>query len=284
MRRIVQGSEWQFDRTFSYNRKLARWWIERAGDCAHRYAYKNIADFIHASFRRTPHVIVDYACGAGNLLSLLSRRFMNSKLLGLDGSAVLLNLAERRFSRLPNNCARRISLIHTSLPKFNLLRGCADLTIFCFPNMMPFSGEGESGQSSFWLSRNDQRIAKSLSEATEEYEEERNPADRFLVQQALERGRRISRNLRQLLIHGGTCIRVEYATTQRHEWSALDLQRVSFEEGSLDTQVDGVRPRQWFHLLASAYFRSRVMADVYQQTGDMRDKNGGYLITVLRAV
>jgi len=37
-------------------------------------------------------------------------------------------------------------------------------------------------------------------------------------------------------------------------------------------------------VLASAYFRSRVLEDVYLQTGDERDKNGGYLITVLRAI
>jgi len=43
-------------------------------------------------------------------------------------------------------------------------------------------------------------------------------------------------------------------------------------------------PRQWFRVLASAHFRSRVMEDVYQQTGDRRDKDGGYLITVLRAL
>ncbi len=79
-------------------------------------------------------------------------------------------------------------------------------------------------------------------------------------------------------------MRVEYAASQRHEWPPIELQRVSFEEGSLDTEVEGILPRPWFRVLASAYFRSRVIEDVYQQTGDKRDKHGGYLITVLRAL
>ena len=79
-------------------------------------------------------------------------------------------------------------------------------------------------------------------------------------------------------------MRVEYATMQRHELSPLELSNVLFEEGSLDSAVDGKKPRQWFRLEASAYFRSRVLEDVYEQTGDERDRDGGYLITVLRAI
>ena len=96
--------------------------------------------------------------------------------------------------------------------------------------------------------------------------------------------RSISFNLRQLLIRDGICVRIEYATMQRHELSRDELMRVAFEEGSLDIDVEGRKPRQWFRLLASTYFRSRVLEDVYQQTADERDKNGGYLITVLRAI
>ena len=79
-------------------------------------------------------------------------------------------------------------------------------------------------------------------------------------------------------------MRIEYATMQRHELSPLELAHVSFEEGSLDSRWEGRLPRRWFRLAASAYFRSGVLEDVYEQTGDERDKNGGYLITVLRAI
>jgi hypothetical protein len=103
-------------------------------------------------------------------------------------------------------------------------------------------------------------------------------------QDAMEQGRRISRNLRRLLVRGGICVRVEYATARREELSRREIDRVAYEEGSLDTVVTGSTTRPWFRVLASAYYRSRVLEDVYQQTADKKDKNGGYIITVLRAL
>jgi SAM-dependent methyltransferase len=271
-------------REFSYNGKVARWWLKRATDDAHKRAYKNIAAFIRASSVREPRLIVDYACGAGHLLTALSRRFPDSNLAGLDGSSFLLDLAERRFSRLPRDRARRISLIETPLPNLGLLNGCADLAVFCFPNMMPSSEEEEMSGGTFELSKGDRWVAEKLSLGTELSGEESDPLDPAAIQGTLERNRKISCNLRRLLICGGICVRVEYATMQRHEWPSLELQRVCFEEGSLDSEVEGRLCDQWFRVLASAYFRSRVLEDVYQQTGDKRDRNGGYLITVLRAI
>jgi SAM-dependent methyltransferase len=271
-------------REFSYNGEVAHWWLKRASDDAHKRAYGNITAFIQASFPRAPRLIVDYACGAGNLLSLLSRQFTQSRLIGLDGSSYLLRAAERRLRRLPDDCSRRISLIETPLPDLNLLRGRADLAIFCFPNMMPSSEEEGTRGCAFELSEKDRRIAERLSLAEDPDNEGRRPCDPYAVQIAIEQNRRISCNLHRLLTRGGICVRAEYAATQRHEWPPVELQRVSFEEGSLDAEVEGLMPRQWFRVLASAYFRSRVMEDVYQQTGDKRDEDGGYLITVLRAL
>jgi SAM-dependent methyltransferase len=271
-------------REFSYNGRVARWWLKRASDDAHRRAYRNIAAFVRASFVREPRLIVDYACGAGHLLSALSRRFPDSKLVGLDGSSPLLDLAERRFSRLPPDRAQRISLMETPLPNLSLLNNRADLVTFCFPNMMPSSDEEEIRGSASQLSKADRWIAEKLSLATDGCDEETELPDPSAIRDTLERNRRISCNLRRLLIRGGICVRVEYATMHRHEWPPLELQRVSFEEGALETEIEGKAPDIWFRILASAYFRSRVLEDVYQQTGDRRDKNGGYLITVLRAI
>ena len=269
---------------FSYNGEVARWWLKRGADDAHKRAYRNIAAFIRASLPGAPRLIVDYACGAGNLLLLLSRQFAHSRLIGLDGSSFLLGMAKRRLCRLPGECSRRISLIETPLPNLNLLRGCSDLAIFCFPNMMPSSEEEEKRGGAIDPCEQDRRIAERLSLAEDPCNVDRRPSDPYAVQIAIEQNRRISWNLRRLLMRGGICVRVEYAATQRHEWPPVELQRVSFEEGSLDAEVEGLMPRQWFRVLASAHFRSRVMEDVYQQTGDRRDKDGGYLITVLRAL
>ena len=254
---------------FSYNNEMAHWWLQRSRDASHARAYRNIAGFIRASYLRDPGTIVDYACGAGNLLALLSRHFPHSRLVGLDGSSFLLRLALRRISRLPARCARRISLIKTPLPQLNSLRRRADLAVFCFPNMVPFPGNEREAAEPFPMNRDEWSVARLLAP--------RNP-------DALRQSRDVSMNLRRLLIQGGICVRVEYATANRHELSPEELLQVAFEEGSLDVPVDGWTPRQWFRVLASAYFRSQVLEDVYEQTGDERDRNGGYLITVLRAV
>jgi SAM-dependent methyltransferase len=254
---------------FPYNSESAHWWLQRSLDGAHKHAYRSIADFIRASYSGDPRLIIDYACGAGNLLSLLSFRFPHSKMIGLDGSSFLLGMARRRFSRLPAGSARRISLAEVPLPNFSLQRNRADLVVFCFPNMTPYSDEDEALQEGLRRHAGDWMIAKELEPE---------------VPHVLEWNRSISHNLRLLLIRGGICVRVEYATMQRHELSPSELMHVSFEEGSLDIEVKGKKPRQWFRLLASSYFRSRVLEDVYEQTADERDKNGGYLITVLRAI
>jgi hypothetical protein len=272
------------DRDFSYNGAVGDWWRERAADSAHQRAYVNIADFIRNSLHRDPRLIVDYACGAGNLLSLLSRRFTHSQLSGLDGSSLLLNLAEKRLSRLPLSCARRISLTETSLPGCVSPHQRADLVTLCFPNMMPSRAEEKMKGPGSDLSKQDQAIAKSLSRSIEPGIDGRDTKNAQTLKRTLQYARSVSKNLRDLLVRGGICVRAEYATTRRHEWSPLELLCVSFEEGSLDTTRDGTRIHPWFRVLASAYFRSRVLEDVYQQTGDSRDQGGGYLVTILRAI
>jgi len=270
MRQNSSRANSKLDAGFPYDEETGRWWLERSTDAAHRRAYKNIAAFIQNSFVRLPKVIVDYACGAGNLIFLLSCCFPFSKLVGLDGSSLLLGSAMRRFSRLPRSRAGPISLIETALPSIDLLRAQADLVVFCFPNMVHSSAGPEMKSWTTCLSKDDREIAESLAQGEDAH--------------VLMQSRCISLNLRQLLLWGGICVRVEYATMQRHELSRPELLQVSFEEGSLDFPVQGRKPRQWFRVLASAYFRSQVLEDVYQQTGDDRDRNGGYLITVLRAI
>lgn len=269
---------------FSYNGLVGQWWLERAADGAHQRAYRNIANFIRDSISHSPRLIVDYACGAGNLLSRLSRRFPHSRLVGLDGSSLLLDPAQKRVSRLPRTCAQRISLIETSLPVRKAPCEQAELVVYCFPNMIPFSTKGDMEDTGSCLSIRDRKIAERLSKTKDPCDESSASNDSHAARHIMEYNRSISRNLRRILVRGGICVRAEYATTRRHEWSALELLRVAFEEGSLDTKMDGMQLRPWFRVLASAYYRSRVMEDVFQQTGDTGDTGGGYLITVLRAI
>jgi SAM-dependent methyltransferase len=267
---------------FSYNGRTGEWWLRHSLDAVHRRAYRKIADFIRDSYVREPACIVDYACGPGDLLALLSLQFRRSQLVGLDGSSFLLSRARRRIALLPKSCSKRISLIETPLPNLRLLRGKADLVIYCFPNMVPFSPVSPVAGSV--LCEKDRRVARSLSLAPDSIDDHAGQLDALANQRGLEQGRTISMNLRRLLVREGICVRVEYATVQRHELAPFELSHVAFEEGSLDEGIGGQKPNQWFRFLASAFFRSRVLEDVYEQTGDQRDKNGGYLITVLRAI
>jgi SAM-dependent methyltransferase len=256
------------DARFAYNDIYADWWRSRTTDRAHGRAYRNIAGFIRASLPREPRLIVDYACGAGQLLARLAPLFPHTRLVGLDGSEALLDLAATRLARLPKSRTAEITLACTLLPMGRPFGEKAELVVYTFPNMMPLAEEAPGAD----LDREEHETARRL---IGDPGEEADPA-------LLEYGRSISRDLRRLLRRGGLCVRAEYADSRREEWEELILRQVEFEEGSLDLPEEGIRP--WFRVLASAFFRSRVMEDVYEQTGEDRDRSGGYLITVLRAV
>jgi hypothetical protein len=88
--------------------------------------------------------------------------------------------------------------------------------------------------------------------------------------------------MRHLLKPSGLCLRVEYANVRRDDLPPSETLLTGYEEGSMDVEAGGRRAAQWFRVAASAYFRSRVMEDVYHQSEDESDREGGYFITVLR--
>jgi SAM-dependent methyltransferase len=293
--REVKLSGIEFDSELSrgfaaYEDKLGDWWLSRARDPSHSHAYRKIAEYLRASLKRPPRLVVDYACGPGDLLARLSAIFPDSRLVGLDGSNYLLGLARRRLAHLQHESARRTTLIQTPLPCFDLPAMEADLALLVFPNMLQIVEArgrrrlpkcGSLRQTK--LGPSELAIARSLSRSTDagarDPDDDPETIHSFLLQARL-----VSLNLRGLLKRGGLCVRVEYGRAQRHELSEIDMLRISFEEGSLDMRVDGKLPRQWFRMLASSYCGSRVIEDVDQQAGKRNGGPGGYLITVLRAV
>jgi len=267
----------------TYNDKVGRWWHGQSINASHRYAYRNIADFIRASYSRPPGLIVDYACGAGNLMSRLRRRFPESRLIGVDGSAFLLGLARTRLARQGRSALSRTTLIESTLPNFELGGVAADLVVFVFPNIVPCS-RGENGNS--WarrLSRRDLEMARALARLRDP-ENGRDREEQAATFASLLKDRLVSRNMRGILKRGGICIRAEYGNAPRDEFPRLELLRTEFEEGSLCHEVDGRTSDQWFRVMASRYFRSGVMEDVYHQSKDESDRTGGYFITVLKAL
>lgn len=258
----------------AYEDVLGRWWFGQSSNEAHRRAYRRVANYIAASFQDSPGVIVDYACGVGNLLCRLANRFPHSRLIGLDGSSYLLTLAQRRLSREAQGTLVRVSFVRMVLPNFSLgLK--ANLVVFAFPNLVPGTARDLQGQVESRLAPEDSAAARAMAEGTDEVD----CTHRELVQR-----RMVSQNLRGLLCKGGHCVRVEYASMRRDEMTRAELLRAAFEEGSSEADAAGRPRRPWFRVLASAYFRSGVIEDVYHQTKNARDRRGGYQITVLRAV
>jgi len=257
----------------AYEDVLGYWWLGRSSNEAHRRAYRKVADYIAASFQNSPGVIVDYACGAGNLLGLLANRFPHSRLIGMDGSSFLLALARKRLSRLGKAALARVSYVGTVLPNF-ALRLKTNLVVFAFPNLVPGTAEDTLHDATDRLAPEDFPRARALAETTDE----------DTAYASLLRTRLASLNIRGLLRRGGYCVRVEYSGKPRDEMTRTELMRAAFEEGSREDDA-GRRPgNPWFRIVASAYFRSGVIEDVYHQTKDARDSRGGYQITVLRAV
>ncbi len=271
------------DSVANYCGELGRWWFAQAENPSHKYAYRNIANYIHASLTHYPGLIVDYACGAGSLLTRLSKRFPRSRFVGLDGSSFLLNLARRRLARMGRDVLKRVTLIETLLPSFQMSPLMADLVIYTFPNMVPPGTRSESDLDERGTEPHELAIGELLVQSSD-LRDAHKGEDPVTVLQRLRFGRLVSLNLRGLLRRGGICVRVEYARVRRHELSRGDYLQTAFEEGSLDMEVEGIMPEHWFRVLASSFFRSRVTEDVYQQTGDEHDRGGGYVITVLRAI
>jgi SAM-dependent methyltransferase len=288
------GSGWgmhpdkiDFDRELNrgiatYNERVGLWWRRQAENPAHANAYRKIAGFIEASYLEPPRLILDYACGAGNLLVRLHRRFPVAKLVGVDGSSLLLDLAKRRFLQGGKGAAAQLTLIQASLPNFDFPCALADLVLFTFPNMVPVSAK-RTGSPASRMRPDDLAVARYLARRRCPVNRS-DPEDSRSIFTALLRDRMVSMNMRKLLKPGGICVRVEYGNVPREEFPELELLRTEFEEGSLGHEVGGKIAEQWFRVLASRYCRSGVIEDVYHQSKDRRDRKGGFLITVLRAL
>jgi hypothetical protein len=268
---------------FDYDRQLGTWWRTRTSDPAHINAYRNISRYLHDSVSRPPRLIIDYACGMGDILIRLAWRFPTSNLVGLDGSGPLLDLAQRRLTSKGKGYQQRIRLIETMLPNFGLLKSAADLVVYAFPNMQwPYSPKSLKQLEAF-LSSTDLAAAGILAEMSD-HDHRMEDESTAAIQRRLVLGRLVSLNMRTMLHAGGLCVRIEYGRLRRSELGAIDLMQVAYEEGSLENMPRGRKPHQWFRVLASSHFRSGVMEDVYQQSRDPGDRRGGYLITVLRAI
>lgn len=271
----------------SYDKRVGKWWHKQSIDGPHQRAYKRIADFTRELYedRNKPEYIVDYGCGAGQMLTRIGKRFPKAKILGLDGSSRMLEIAGERLARSPKRVRKNVLLVETSLPDFSLPKGKADLVLFVFPNICPGPKDQPHYDKHGYKHKPDRKVARYLAKAKEEDPDEETVFDEpDTIFHTILSNKVISRNIRKLLKKGGLCVRVEYSNAPREEMTQLVQNRSAFEEGCLKGSFGKAKPKRIFKLLSSTYFRSKVIEDVYHQTRDKSDREGGYYINVLEAI
>ena len=281
----------------TYDSAVGHWWHERSLDVAHRNAYRHVARAARGfcqSWSHEPHVIMDYACGSGAFIGELLQTFPASHFVGLDGSSKLLQtcaeshsglceLMEASKAFLPRT--KPVSLAQTVLPNFKLPASRCDLLFLNFPNLVPDHKHLQSFNRNGYSHRKDNEIAHMLARFREMDPEDdtitTTPDDLF---DELMTTRVFSRNLRHLLCRGGILVRVEYTQAPREQLTDLTNWRILFGEGALETPVKGKPSEVFFRFLGSEYKTSKVILDVYHQTGDPDDRRGGYMVSFFEAV
>jgi SAM-dependent methyltransferase len=268
-----------------YNTTLTRWWNIRACNKSHCIAYRNIANYVTTHVDFIPSLVIDYGCGTGRLLGEIAVRFVDTKLIGIDGSSAMLKTAKTYLKNKAPDLLNRIKLLKAPLPNRLLLGKRADLVTFTFPHILSNLYDLDLNSFLELLTYSEIENAMILAEdkGMEEVSNEYNDEDPDLLQSLLV-NRVIANNLRSLVKRGGYCLRVELANARREEFPEIFQKRFSFQEGSLDKSLSDQSVQQPFELVRSEYHRSKVMEDAYEQTGDESDRKGGYWISLLRAL
>jgi methylase of polypeptide subunit release factors len=262
---------------------LADWWLEKSNDPAHRRAYQNISSKMHQILLDagivSPKFIIDYACGNGAILKSLATRFPETNIIAIDGSKKMLSLAKSALQQAGLN-GSAIRFIHSSLPNFTLRKQQADVVLFLFPNITINSKERRLVRKVINTDPITMKVAKFLAkwnEVESDYQ-----ADECMDE--ILDARAITSNIHQILKKGGLWFHVEYANAPRNQWDEIDQIITLFEESAWVASMGQAEIHREFRLIKSMYFRSSVMLDVYEQSGDPEDRDGGYVISVLQAL
>jgi methylase of polypeptide subunit release factors len=276
-----------FDKEFvkgsaAFEGLIADWWLEKSNDPAHRRAYKNISSKMHQILSEagvvSPKTIIDYACGNGAILKSLASQFTETNIIAIDGSKKMLSLAKSSLQQTEHESA--IQFLHSTLPNFALPEKLADVVLFLFPNITINNKERRLVRKQLNTDPLNLRTAKFLAKWNEV--EGDFPANECLDD--ILDSRAITTNIHQILKKGGFWFHVEYANAPRNQWDEVDQVTTLFEESAWNVSIGRDEVRREFQLIKSLYFRSSVMLDVYEQSGDPEDRDGGYVISVLKAL
>jgi hypothetical protein len=281
----------------SYEGLLAEWWVKKSRDASHRRAYRNISESIRrilaAEQCGTPEVMIDYACGNGAVLKNLVDHFPSSTIVALDGSSRLLSHAYHSLERagikselsMRQNAFQKgetsVKLVQAALPDFSIMREVADVVIFVFPNLSISNKDRLPLLRRFHKQRWTMKTARMLAKLQEI---ESGISAGIEVEEAMLDARAISLNIHRLLKKGGYWFQIDYANAPREEWDRTDQWISLFEESAWDVVIEKHRIKKHFSLKGSWFFKSSVMLDVYEQSGDPDDREGGYVISLFQSI
>ncbi len=260
-----------------YEKILGRWWLGKADDDAHRAAYRHTAKWTRRKLEASPETILDYACGAGQLLKRLRKAFPDAALTGYDGAKKLLKKAHRRLPDDP-----RLELVVKILPELTDPHPPVDLTVLCLPHLLPFD-EGEGVHAYADGRRTELRAAREVVEALrrEEFWERDEPIEWQVGNVIFER--MVARHLRRLTRPGGHCVRVDYTEIRYEDVAPTYRDYLRFSQGNCSS-VHGVRVPRLFKQIAGTFRVSDIIDDVSDQTEDYDSEGGGYMVRLFRAV
>ena len=240
---------------------------------------------------------MDYGCGNGKLLERLAKLLPEARIVGLDGAAKLLARTALRMRSLGADAdvveprrafdrkGPRIRLVRSFLPAFSMAMQQADVAVFCFPNITASNRDQPHYDRHGYKNPRDAAVAAMLARFREMDPEDDTSSMSYDEQyDDLMTNKVISRDLRGLLKPGGRLVRIEYANGAREELSELTNWRTLFAESALDGVIKDRRPTRHFKYLGNRYYRSKVILDVYHQTRQEDDKEGGYFIADFAAV
>lgn len=262
----------------------SEWWFERSQDNVHQRAYRRIAEYAAEQVTRPIHTIIDYACGAGFLLFYLAQQFPEAHIIGIDESQQAITAANAYLDvKLSIEQRQRVSVQRHALPDFTLNLPQADLVTFSFPDFrtgseLPWMRQWKPHFMNDW--KETQALRRRLGGMFPDLEL---PDSRELFIKRV-----ASKNMYGLAAADAYCLRVEYAACRRDECHAMILEEMQWYEGA-DAHDQHLRSEcrnnfKFHELLHSEFARSKVMEDVYAQTGDEDDRHGGFIMSLFQCL
>lgn len=260
------------------------WWSERAKDADHQQAYQRIAKYISKHCQKKAPRIIDFACGPGFLIKHLNEQMPKAQIVGIDESKQAIKAAKAYHKiALSAKARQQIEMKHMALPNFKHRLDLADVVVFSFPD---FRADDEKKWIKHWSKHfpEDYAEAKYLRRHHKKAypDSDHSPVSELFIKRVA------GRNIIDMCKPGGLIIRVEYSACKRGDCDEGFMEEMHFWECIKPLHKTFVRKERkqliYAKKLRSKFYRSDVIHDVYAQTGDDDDLDGGFFVTAYERV